>query len=271
MAKRYQRVGGSDVDNCDNANSDSWDYLGSGSFSGAFNMSEDRRLFELVRDQAVERPLLRFYRWENPTVSLGVNQIAEEVVNLAELTRHGYELIKRPTGGRALLHKGDLCYAIIARRDWHPKFRTLSLTYRSIASAITLCLQRLGIDVSGVIEPPAREKDTLAPCFTMTSPFEVTAAGRKICGSAQFRSGDSFLQHGSIRVQDNWNQADRQDIWPQGVMVDNAGITSVQRELEKDVAFPEVERTLLAAWEEYFGVDIIVSNSLAVERVDGNR
>lgn len=194
-------------------------------------MSLDRQLFEELQSGIETRPAFRLYCWDKPTVSLGTNQVAEEVVNVEKINELGYGLVKRPTGGRALLHKGDICYAVVAHRQSHPAFHSLTSTYRVIGEAISASLQSLGVKISELPSTGSHSHGRLNPCFAMLNPFEVTVGGRKICGNAQFRSGDFFLQHGSIRIIDNWNQADLVELWPSSFQLDSDSITSIEAEV----------------------------------------
>lgn len=235
---------------------DHWDYEGCDIFSGVVNMARDRELLQGVQDGSITRPVLRFYRWLNPTVSLGLNQKAPDVVNSESLAKLGYDLVTRPTGGRALLHKGDLCYSIAARRTWHPEFRSLHATYRAISAAIMHCLRELGVSLPESAQPLHKERGTVNPCFAMVSPFEVLVNGRKISGSAQFRSSESFLQHGSIRVRDNWNDGDLTSLWPDGIALRADTITAIDRELGYELDFKDLEEQLLRSFAVCFQVRV---------------
>jgi lipoyl(octanoyl) transferase len=170
-----------------------WDYLGLSEDSGPANMSCDRKLLDELQSGERRRPAVRLYLWKTPTISLGTNQTSADVVVQEQVGRLGYDIVKRPTGGRALLHKGDICYAISAHKSHHPSFHSLTSTYRAIGAVLSETLESLGI---GLAELPALGSDSrrsLNPCFAMLSPFEVTVKGKKICGSAQFRSGGFFF------------------------------------------------------------------------------
>lgn len=234
-----------------------WDYLGLVTDTGEANMALDRSLLEQLQTGRRNRPIVRFYLWERPTISLGTNQIGDEVIERGALTRLGYDTISRPTGGRALLHKGDICYMIAAHKNHHPLFHSLTSTYRAIGMAIANMLQSLGI---GLIDLPTlgvESRRSLDPCFAMLSPFEVTVAGKKICGSAQLRSGGFFLQHGSIRVRDNWSSDDLTRIWPTGYELEVGRVTSVDCERGQITAFSEIEAGFLKALERHFCISII--------------
>jgi lipoate-protein ligase A len=219
-------------------------------------MAYDASLLEKVRSGEAQQPQFRLYRWSEPTISLGCNQKIEKAVDQEAVGVLGYSVVSRPTGGRALLHKGDLCYAIVSRRDWHSEFHSLSATYKVISSAIIECLARIGVVVSQAATPKKRQRMGNDPCFATMSLFEVMIRGRKICGSAQFRTGGSFLQHGSLRVRDNWNENDLITIWPQGITLSDETITAVDRELGLEVDFELVAGHFIEAIKSAFSIDI---------------
>ncbi len=233
-----------------------WDLLPFGTFTGEYNMGLDRELLGQFQTGERTRPVVRFYCWDRPTVSLGTNQIATEVVRLEKIQRLGYGLVHRPTGGRALLHKGDLCYAVIASRHSHPLFRTLTTTYRTIGQVIAATLTELGINLAELPVEAAGAHGKANPCFAMLNPFEVTVRGCKICGNAQFRSGDFFLQHGSLRVQDNWTNSDLVDLWPEGNSLDGGSITAVEREVGRQAAGVDVARLFGRAFERQLEISL---------------
>ncbi len=231
-----------------------WRSFPFGTFSGEYNMSLDRQLLQQLQSGEFAQPVLRLYFWDRPTVSLGTNQKAEEVVVTEQIERLGYGLVTRPTGGRALLHKGDICYAIIANRSSHPQFRTLTSTYRAIAHAIAAMLASLGVNTTELPLSGTTPRNSLNPCFAMLNPFEVTVRGRKICGSAQFRSGDFFLQHGSIRVCDNWSDDDLRSLWPAGFELDRHSITSIEAEIGQCPFLDDVVDSFTEAFQHQFGI-----------------
>jgi lipoate-protein ligase A len=234
-----------------------WDYLGLVTDTGEANMALDRSLLEQLRGGTRLRPAVRLYMWERPTISLGTNQIDEEVIDKRTALHLGYDTVKRPTGGRALLHKGDICYMLAAHRDHHPLFHSLTSTYRAIGSAVADMLQSLGISLTDLSTTEAESRRNLNPCFAMLSPFEVTVAGKKICGSAQFRSGGFFLQHGSVRVRDNWDSVDLTKLWPTGYELEAGKVTSIDSERGRITEFSEIENGFLKAFERHFRIHII--------------
>lgn len=164
--------------------------------SGAVNMSTDTRLLE--EHQPGDDPILRIYRWHPAAVSYGHHQsesdFAQEII-----AQEGWGLVRRPTGGRAILHAEELTYAVIGTSPSDLFGGSLHDTYMKINQALISFLEKLGLapDISsGESLTEARG----AVCFQSAGQHEITVSGRKIIGSAQRRRGEVFLQHGSILV-----------------------------------------------------------------------
>jgi lipoate-protein ligase A len=161
----------------------------------AWNMAVDEAVFSsyLAGDAP---PTLRFYGWDPPTLSVGYFQDLEREVQLERVRSGGFGLVRRTTGGRAVLHDRELTYAVIAgARDGVPE--GLRESYRYIALALVAAFQEFGVAADLHLEGIARHSQTGA-CFDAPSWYELTVDGRKLVGSAQLRKEQSFLQHGSI-------------------------------------------------------------------------
>lgn len=167
------------------------------------NMAIDEALFRLNhKDDAP--PTVRFYCWEKPTVSLGYFQEAAKEINLDTCSHLGIDLVRRPTGGKAVLHGYDITYAVVAK-ETNPLFsKDILDTYRSISHCIAEGLNSLGINAVMADEPRKGISPSLKPCcFASPSRYELLVDGKKICGSAQARSQGVFLQHGSLLLDFN--------------------------------------------------------------------
>ncbi len=168
----------------------------------AENMALDAAMTWAV-GEGLAPPTLRLYRWDPPAVSLGYAQRREIALNLEACARSGLAVVSRPTGGRAVLHAGDLTYAVAVPRRGLWAGWGVAATCRRIHEAVAAGLRRLGVvaEVAGVRPASgARHGDERALCFTAVSAHEITVAGRKLVGSAQRRFRDAILQHGSIPV-----------------------------------------------------------------------
>ena len=165
--------------------------------SGPANMALDQAIAESCA--AGDSPsTIRFYRWNPPAVSLGRHQPVTDV-DLSAIDLLGYEVVRRPTGGRAILHIDELTYSVAAAAD-EPRVRGGVMdAYLRLSNALLSGLQRLGL---GAVDKAAGDvrtgPDVSAACFEVPSAYEITSNGRKLMGSAQSRRAGYVLQHGSL-------------------------------------------------------------------------
>ncbi|MCI0512772.1 lipoate--protein ligase family protein [candidate division KSB1 bacterium] len=177
-----------------------WWLLDSGANDASWNMATDHYL---AVEAKLDRPLLRFYTWRPAAISLGYNQHAEDL-DLARCSADGLTVVRRPTGGRAVLHAEELTYAVIIPKSAHTWYRGNILeTYQFISVALVAGLKKLGLDVqfeprrTGNLAYAARNVAAV-PCFSASAQYEILSAGKKLVGSAQRRFEQGILQHGSI-------------------------------------------------------------------------
>jgi lipoate-protein ligase A len=160
-------------------------------------------------------PVLRFYTWQPATLSLGTNQALGEI-DRAACEARGFGLVRRLTGGRAVLHQHELTYSVIARENDPRVSGGVVESYRKISAALVEGLRMLGLTVSlaapdkallramsvrraAVLDEAGEAVEgSSAVCFDVASAYELTASGKKLVGSAQARRGGALLQHGSI-------------------------------------------------------------------------
>ncbi len=164
-------------------------------------MAIDEAIFR-ERVRTTGPPTLRFYGWQAPAVSLGRFQDAGREIDAAACRRLGIEIVRRPTGGKAVLHDRELTYAVVAGDDVPLFTPDILATYRLISDCIVGGLARVGIRAeSDQVGRGAAEGSFGASCFAVSSRYELLVEGRKICGSAQVRSGGVFLQHGALLME----------------------------------------------------------------------
>lgn len=176
----------------------SWRLLVTPPASGAENMALDEALMDRARQTG--EWVLRVYSWNAPTISLGRNQSARGRYDLDRVRELGLDVVRRPTGGRAILHDREITYSVTAPvRD----AGDLRQSYDRINRLLLSALHSLGVAAT-VAAPMARSSAPgMAPCFDEPAAGELTVDGRKLAGSAQWRSEDALLQHGSILVADD--------------------------------------------------------------------
>ncbi len=159
-------------------------------------MAVDEAISQAVAE-GLAPPTLRFYAWAPPCVSLGRNQPIAGV-DLVRIAARGYQVVRRPTGGRAILHTDELTYSLIASPQ-HPLMAGYVLdSYLRISHGLVAGLRRLGIAAEEAPGANRAGPDVSAACFEVPSAYEIVADGRKILGSAQARRAKSVLQHGSL-------------------------------------------------------------------------
>ena len=162
--------------------------------SGACNMAADHALARcLPRGEGV----LRLYQWASPTVSLGRNEPARRRYDVERAQQMGVDFVRRPTGGRAVLHDRELTYALVL-----PLQRGMSLrsVYRTANTGLVRALGSLGVAARLAPADGSPPGPAAGPCFERPAEGEVTVGGRKLVGSAQARIGGAILQHGSLLV-----------------------------------------------------------------------
>ncbi len=161
----------------------------------ALNMAIDEAIFRCYLNGEVP-PTLRFYGWDPPALSIGYFQDLEREVNLANITAKGFGLVRRSTGGRAVLHHRELTYAVIAGVK-HGLPDGLIQSYLYISQALVTACKYFGVTAE-LHHPAASNKPATGACFESPSWYELKVKNRKLVGSAQLRREHSFLQHGSI-------------------------------------------------------------------------
>jgi lipoate-protein ligase A len=164
--------------------------------SGAANMAIDQAIAEACA-AGESLPTLRFYQWKPPAVSLGRHQPHAEIDHAA-VAAAGYEVVRRPTGGRAILHTDEFTYSVAAAQSEARLTGGVMDAYLNISNALLAGLQELGVTAQKAPASMRAGSDVSAACFEVPSAYEITAAGRKLMGSAQSRRAGYVLQHGSL-------------------------------------------------------------------------
>jgi lipoate-protein ligase A len=175
-----------------------WRLLQSAAHDGPENMAVDHALMDRAR--RTREWVLRVYAWSAPVLSLGRNQRAQNVYDVREMTRRGIGLVRRPTGGRALLHHREVTYSVTGPVT---PGESLTAAYERINALLVSALDSLGVATTiATPERRAAAPDGM-PCFAEPAAGEIVAGGRKLVGSAQWRDEGALLQHGSIIVDDD--------------------------------------------------------------------
>lgn len=188
---------------------------------GAYHMGRDLELAEKLRDDPNASNILRFYSWKPYCISIGYQQ-DESSIDKDVCRNAGVDIVRRPTGGRAVYHAEELTYAVIMR---FAPGEGIYAVHNKIAESLLELLQpicnnelelsspvKLNI-VGRTLSPPVSSTPSIREaykpgtltniaCFTSTARYEITWRGKKVVGSAQRRFGNAVLQHGSILLGD---------------------------------------------------------------------
>lgn len=166
--------------------------------SGVENMAIDFGLMNRARQTG--EAVLRIYTWASPTLSLGRNQTAIDRYKDNILAERGIGIVRRPTGGRAILHWREVTYSVTAPSSENVGLRQ---SYDTINRILTLGLSSLGVitTISGGVGRTERPSES--PCFASPTTGEMMLEGQKLVGSAQWREDSALLQHGSILLADD--------------------------------------------------------------------
>lgn len=233
----------------------SWRFIDSGPNIGAYNMAIDEEL--LAKAQlGGKTPVLRFYGWSPPAVSLGRFQKIETAVDAAACKELGFDIVRRITGGRAVLHHHELTYSVIARID-NPLFPPNVLgSYKVIAAGLVAGLTNLGVSAEMVSRTGrhaslVNKSDKDPSCFSSPSWYEIVVDGKKIVGSAQRRQSGAFLQHGSILI--GYDPLLEARVIPGGGR--SGGITSIGEVLGKSVPLEEIKAAFLQGFSQALDIE----------------
>ncbi|MCD1259289.1 lipoate--protein ligase family protein [Paenibacillus athensensis] len=187
----------------------SWRFLHTGNRSPAENMAIDEAVLT-AHSEGLAPPTVRFYGWEPATLSIGYFQKIAEI-DFDAVRAEGVGFVRRPTGGRAVLHDKELTYSIIVS-ETHPGIpKSVTDAYRVLSEGLLRGFRALGLGAEMVNLASEEEKAKYASagsaaCFDSPSWYELVVEGRKVAGSAQVRQKDVVLQHGSILLDMDTDQ-----------------------------------------------------------------
>ncbi|UOQ95760.1 lipoate--protein ligase family protein [Halobacillus shinanisalinarum] len=178
---------------------ETWYFVDSNHLSPALNMAMDEALMNWHREGKIP-PVLRFYGWKPAGLSVGYFQKVNGKIDIEGVKRHGYELVRRQTGGRAVLHDNELTYSVIVSEQ-HPQMpASVKEAYLIISKGLFEGFRELDIKAEFAIPEGKLDTTGSAVCFEEPSWYELIVNGKKTAGSAQTRKKGIILQHGSIPI-----------------------------------------------------------------------
>jgi len=250
-----------------------WRLIKDSYHTGFMNMAIDEAIMIAHREGLVS-PTIRFYQWSPPAVSLGYFQDLKKEIDINACKNMGIDIIRRATGGKAVLHDKELTYSFIIRES-HPLVNDSILeTYKKISGGIIRGLSYLGITaelvpLKGKLKSDSldKEKNSEIPhpdiksiCFSVPSQYEVQVKGKKIVGSAQVRKKEIVLQHGSLLIELEKDKLFSVFNFPsiqiREELKTRFNATSLEEILKRKISFSELSEILPRGFEEEFGVKL---------------
>ena len=237
-----------------------WRFIDTGPCSAAYNMALDESIaFAVRKDDAP--PTLRLYGWDSPSVSIGCFQKISDI-DINYCIRNRIPVVRRPTGGRAILHGSEITYSFSVRTSNREFSRGLLDSYKKISGAICSALSRIGFspELRLLREPPALKTSL---CFQSISYAEITINKKKVVGSAQKRWADGLLQQGSIPLsidRDKTVKAFKLQC-AQGIEELITGLKEVFPQMSTD----ELKEAIRTSFDEAFNIKLIASNPTHAE------
>lgn len=240
---------------------DEWRFIATGPCPAAMNMAIDEALAYAVRKHR-SAPVLRVYGWNTPSVTLGRFQRIE-AIDLPLCAELNIPVVRRPTGGRAVLHGDELTYSFSARTESGPFSKGLMDSYRKISRAFCRAISALGPVAEARTGRDHGEGSGNPLCFHSASFAEITLMNRKLVGSAQKRWSDGLLQQGSIPYMSDEGLTKK--VFRIDDPVDLTEKMVGLKEVVPDLNPAYFEETVRRSFEEVFGVSLIPSALLPEE------
>ncbi|EGO62061.1 biotin/lipoate A/B protein ligase family protein [Acetonema longum] len=254
-----------------------WRVLNTGIENAAVNMAIDEAIL-LEYAAGHVPPTLRFYGWQPAAVSLGYFQRGTEEIDLAACREQGISVVRRLTGGRAVLHDAELTYSLVVGEHEAGIPATITASYCYFSQGLIAGLARLGVAAqmnmprSSYGQGERRPPHTSAACFDAPAHYEITAAGRKLVGSAQVRKQGVILQHGSLllRFEPRTLASILQAPTPEkrealaGMLAARA--IGLEELLNRKIGFPEIFASMLQGFDEVLDGGLVQGRLTAAEQ-----
>jgi lipoyl(octanoyl) transferase len=253
-----------------------WRLLITPASRGAWNMALDEAILESAGGGEV-LPTLRLYAWEPACLSLGYTQSFADA-DLERLAAHGWDLVRRPTGGKAILHTDELTYSVTGPHS-EPRLRGGVIeSYRRLSGALLRALHLLNLDAHAdplaAVLPAGEDEGPV--CFEVPSNYEIVVGGKKLVGSAQARRKEGVLQHGSLPLEGDLERITRVLIFPSEEARSAAALrltqraTTVQAALSQTVAWDQAAQAFIQAFSEVLNLEFARDeiSPLEVERAE---
>lgn len=228
---------------------------------GSHNMAIDEAILQAVGNYQ-SLPTLRLYDWNPLCLSLGYGQRVRDV-DWDGLEAHRWDIVRRPTGGKAILHGNELTYSVTLPKDHELAKGDIVESYRRISEALIIALELLGL--SPASEKQAKGNQDLGPvCFEVPSHYEITSSGKKLIGSAQVRRREGILQHGTLPLHGEIDLICEALAYPDDNSREQAKVkvleraTTLEQVLGKRISWQKAAEVLVEGFVQTFGIEFEV-------------
>ncbi|SEQ19543.1 lipoate-protein ligase A [Piscibacillus halophilus] len=247
---------------CYNMTKEQWYFINTGTNDAAYNMAFDECLLRWHSEGKIP-PVLRFYTWTPAAMSVGYFQKVEGKIHTENIKHHGFDFVRRLTGGRAVLHDHELTYSVVVSED-HPEMpKTVTEAYRVITKGLLEGYRNLGIDADMAVPEGKLQQTGSAVCFDEPSWYELVIGGKKAAGSAQTRKQGVILQHGSVPISMDDDVLFDLFAFPNEKVRDRSKekfkekATSMEEYLGRELSLEEVEDAFYQGFEKGLDIELV--------------
>ncbi len=234
-------------------------FIDTGENNGAMNMAIDEALLE-AQEKFRLAPAIRVYKFVPPTLSIGYFQSMEKEVNIESCKKLGFDYVRRPTGGKAVLHDKELTYSVTIAKPHKIIEMSLLDSFKFLSDGIIRAIEILG---GKAYYSKYEDNEKFSPsCFAHPTFSDILMNGKKVVGSAQMRNKIGLLQHGSILYEvsiedifECFNMSE--DKRRKGIELGRERISSLSYEIGRKIAFEDIKEALRKGMEEVLGEEIV--------------
>lgn len=248
-----------------------WRFINSGPADAFTNMATDEAIM-IAYQRGLVPPTLRIYQWNPPAVSVGYFQKTGETVDVKMCKTLGIDVVKRLTGGRAVLHEHEITYSVIIGENYPGMPGSIVESYKFICKGVIEGFRLLGIEVSMETRKNKSSIINSSACFDSPSMYEILYEGKKLVGSAQVRKNGVILQHGSILMDFDIEKMINVLIFKfenlkekvKNALINNT--TTVRKILGAEICQDEMITSIKKGFESAFGVKMIEKELIVEEK-----
>ncbi len=247
-----------------------WRFIDFEYADGFTNMAVDEAIAAAFGNRLIP-PTLRLYGWRPPAVSIGYFQKLGNSVDVEMCKSLGIDVVRRLTGGRAVLHEHEVTYSVVVGEDYPGMPKSITESYRFICMGVINGLRRLGADVGLQSTKDKEGRENSPACFDAASMYEVLHEGKKLVGSAQVRKNGVILQHGSILVDIDIGKnirvlTGRKESRPELDNIFRSRVVTLRQIVQADIQYSNISDSIFQGFENAFRINGTLGNLSTFEQ-----